>query len=149
MLIKVVQLELSSKFEIELDTDGYVYGVDSAQSIFFQMIGKSNVEQVGLLCLDHTNKVINYSTIAIGNTKNVNVPIAQIFRVILLSNADKFIIAHNHPSGVLDITKDDVRLTQMIGKAAKMFNTQLIDSLIINSEGDILSIREKIGEKEQ
>ena len=145
--IEFVQIELSTKCEIEMDTDGYVYGVETAQPIFYQMIGKSNVEQAGLLCLDHSNKVINYSTIAIGTSENVNVSVGQIFRTALLSNADKIIIAHNHPSGILEITSDDLKLTQRIGKAASLFNISLIDSLIINATGDILSIREKVGDK--
>ncbi len=145
--IEFVQIELSTKCEIEMDTDGYVYGVETAQPIFYQMIGKSNVEQAGLLCLDHSNKVINYSTIAIGTSENVNVSVGQIFRTALLSNADKIIIAHNHPSGILEITSDDLKLTQRIGKAASLFNISLIDSLIINAAGDILSIREKVGDK--
>lgn len=147
MKIEFVQIELSTKCEIEMDTDGYVYGVETAQPIFYQMIGKSNVEQAGLLCLDHSNKVINYSTIAIGTSENVNVSVGQIFRTALLSNADKIIIAHNHPSGILEITSDDLKLTQRIGKAASLFNISLIDSLIINAAGDILSIREKVGDK--
>ena len=147
MKIEFVQIELSTKCEIEMDTDGYVYGVETAQPIFYQMIGKSNVEQAGLLCLDHSNKVINYSTIAIGTSENVNVSVGQIFRTALLSNADKIIIAHNHPSGILEITSDDLKLTQRIGKAASLFNISLIVSLIINATGDILSIREKVGDK--
>ena len=147
MLIKCVQLELASKYEIDLDTDGHAYGVDTAQPIFLQTLGKSNVEQVGMLCLDHTNRIINYSTIAIGNTENVAVSIPQIIRIVLLSNADKIIIAHNHPSGSLDITSHDLKLTHKIGQATKLFNIQLIDSLIINSDGNVLSIRERIGEK--
>lgn len=144
--IEFVQIELSTKCEIEMDTDGYVYGVETAKPIFYQMIGKSNVEQAGLLCLNHSNKVINYSTIAIGTSENVNVSVGQIFRTALLSNADKIIIAHNHPSGILEITSDDMKLTQRIGKAASLFNISLIDSLIINAAGEILSIREKIGD---
>ena len=147
MKIEFVQIELSTKCEIEMDTDGYVYGVETAKPIIYQMIGRSNVEQVGLLCIDHSNKLINYSTIAIGISESVNVSVGQIFRTALLSNADKIIIAHNHPSGILEITSDDLKLTQRIGKVATLFNISLIDSLIINAAGDILYIREKVGEK--
>ena len=55
-------------------------------------------------------------------------------------------MAHNHPSGVLHITSDDIKITQKIGKAANLFQIQLIDSLIVNASDEIVSIREKIGE---
>ena len=144
--IKCVELEMAYKYEVELVTDSYVYGVETAKPIFLQMLGKSNVEKVGLLCLDHTNKIINYSTISIGNTDSVVTSVAQIIKIALLSNADKILIAHNHPSGVLDITSDDIKITQKIGKAANLFQIQLIDSLIVNASDEIVSIREKIGE---
>ena len=146
MKVKCVHLEIASHYDIEIEGNGCVYGVETAKSIFYKMLGKSNVEQIGLLCLDHTNKVINYSTIAIGSTEKVVTSISQIFKIALLSNTDKMIVAHNHPSGILDITSDDIKTTQKIGNIASLFHILLIDSIIINADGELISIREKIGE---
>lgn len=149
MEIDVVQLELVKKYKISINSeDGYVYGVETVGKIFAQEIGSCNVEMVGVICLDNTNKIINYSNIAIGGIENVHVPVAQIFKVALLSNATQFIIAHNHPSGVLKITKADIELTRNIGIIAKVFDMKLIDSLVVNSIGEIISIRENIKELE-
>ncbi len=147
MEIDVVQLELSKKYKIEIDSfDGFVYGVDTAKDVFIKEIGKSNVEMVGLLCLDSTNKVINYCNLSIGNIENVQVSIAQVLKVALLSNSSKIIIAHNHPSNVLEVTKYDLDVTKNIAQAAKLFNIELIDSLIINMDCQVISIREKMKE---
>ena len=146
MLIKCVQVELSYKYEIELATNGWVYGVETGGNIFAQILGKSNIEMVGLLCMNHINYILNYSIIAIGKSESVEVPISQILKTALLSNADKIMIAHNHPSGILNITLDDINLTRKIGRAAELFKIQLIDSLVVNANGNFVSIREKFGE---
>lgn len=149
MEIDIVQVELSKKGSIDLNSvNGYAYGVETAQAIFVQQIGKSNVEMVALICLDHINKIINYSNIAIGTMKIAKVSLAQIFKVALLSNADKIIIAHNHPSGVLSITQADIDITKNIANIAKLFEIELLDSVIVNSNGEVLSIRENIKELE-
>lgn len=75
------------------------------QTVFVQQIWKINVEIVALIYLDHTNKIINYSNIAIGTIKFAKVSLAQIFKVALLSSAGKLIVAHNR---VLGISKDTV-----------------------------------------
>ena len=146
MEINVIQLEVAVKGQINLDTDGFVYGVETAAPIFMQQIGRSNVEMVGMICLDHTNRILNYSNISIGNQEGVEVRLDQILRVALISNAAKFIIAHNHPSEILEITSNDIEVTKKIGKMASLMNIMLIDSLIVNARGDVISIREKMEE---
>lgn len=145
MKIKVIELKIYKSYEIEIPGNNkYVFGIEQADKIFEKMIGSNNIECVGMLCLDNTNKIINYSTISMGNIAYVNVPVAQILKTALLSNASKIIIAHNHPSGVLEITNSDINMTQKIGGLAKYFEIELIDSIIVN-ERDAVSIRQYIG----
>ena len=73
-------------------------------------------------------------------------PIAELFKLALLSNASRFFIAHNHPSGVLEITEPDIELTKKIGTIAKLFDMELLDSIIVTYSGDIVSIREHLKE---
>lgn len=146
MEIEIVKLKLSREYKKDIHGDStYVYGVETATPIFCSFIGDSNVEYVALLCLDSTNKIINLSKVAMGNIENVKVSIAQIMKVLLLSNSSKFLIAHNHPSGVLQITNSDIDITKKIGVIANCFDIKMIDSLIVNGE-EALSIRESVGE---
>ena len=143
MKIDVVQIELNKKYVIEIESENsFVYGVETAAPIFINEIGKANIEKAAVLCLDSTNKVINYSVIAMGDIKSVKVSIPQILKIALLSNASKIIIAHNHPSGVLEITTQDIELTRKIANLAKAFKIELIDSIIVNDKSAI-SIREE------
>lgn len=146
MKIDVMKLTLKKEYEIQIPNhDGYVYGVDSAKPIFCRTIGNNNVEYVAMICLDSTNKIINYSTLAMGSINNVSLQFAQLFRIVLLSNASKVIIAHNHPSGILKFTSNDIQITKKIGSLLKVFNVELIDSIIVYGE-NAKSIREYVGD---
>lgn len=147
MKIDVVEIKLVKGYQLLIPGDNeYVCGVQTAMPIFCKIIGANNVEYVALLCMDSTNKVINFSKISVGNIENVQVSISQILKVALLSNASKIIIAHNHPSGILEITAHDIDMTKKIGALAAYFDIELIDSLVVNAN-DAVSIREHIGEK--
>ncbi len=145
MDINVIDLKIEKirKITIDNDTD-YVYGVETSQNIFCKDIGSLNIENAAILCLDSTNKIINYSRVAMGEINHVKVQISQIAKIALLSNASKVIIAHNHPSGVLEITSNDIELTQKIGYFLKLIDIELIDSLVVN-EVQAKSVREEVG----
>ena len=144
MKINVVELQLKSTHTITIpcdDTCRFIYGVENAGPIFCQLIGLCNVEKVALLCMDNTNAILNYCVISIGGIHSVKASVAQILRVALLSNAVKIIVAHNHPSGHLEITDDDVETTRKIAFFAKNFDIELIDSIVVTKDS-AASIRE-------
>lgn len=144
MVIDIVSLEMIKVGTITLECDARkVYGPEISSDIFIDQIGRKNIEYLGLLCLDNTDRIINYSTIAIGKINEITIDMAQIFKVVLLANASKFIIAHNHPSGVVTPTEQDINLTKKIGQVAQLLGVELVDSLIV-SESDAFSIRSHV-----
>lgn len=93
-----------------------------------------------MIALDHTDRIINFFIVSMGEIDSVKVSLAQMFRMALLSNASKIIIAHNHPSGVLEITSKDIEMTRKIAFFARNFDIELIDSLVV-TRTDHISIR--------
>ena len=93
MQISVVDLEIVTKYQIDIEIrNPFVYGIETAGPIFTKEIGKANVEKVAVLCLDHTNKIINFAIVSIGNEEEVNMSMSQLLRIALLSNASKIIV---------------------------------------------------------
>lgn len=76
-----------------------------------------------------------------GEVDKVKVSLAQMFRCALLSNASKIIIAHNHPSGIAQITSKDIEMTKRIALWASNLSIELIDSLIVTAD-NYISIRD-------
>jgi DNA repair protein RadC len=95
--------------------------------------------------MDSASRVINFSIISIGEISNVRVSLAQLFKTALLSNASKLMIAHNHPTGVLEITSKDIEMTRKIAFFANAFSMELLDSVVVTSE-DFISIRARCKE---
>lgn len=146
MKIDVVELYLRRTSTRDLPIEDIDICVpDIAKQIFCYMIGDVNVEHAALLALDIADRIINYSTISMGSISSVRVLIAQVFRCALLSNAAKIIIAHNHPSGVLKITDEDIDMTRKMAYLARLFDIEFVDSIIV-SGNNAVSIRDQCKE---
>ena len=65
-----------------------------------------------------------------------------IFRKALLHNANSIIVAHNHPSGNLRPSKEDLDIMERIREAGKIITIRLLDFIIFN-EGEYYSCLDK------
>ena len=140
MKLNMIGLCLKKMGEISLDVDTpYLYGVEGSHAVFLQLIGDLNIEVLAAVFLDNTNKIMNYSVLSIGSVNSVNIHLNQLVKLALITNSSKVIIAHNHPSGVLDITDADINTTRYIAKLLKVFDIELVDSLVVTIE-DVISI---------
>ena len=93
------------------------------------------VETFYLMILTNANRVLAISEIASGAQKGVVVNTKEIFQTCLLMHAANFIVAHTHPSGELTPSHSDLKVTQDLVKSAKLLDLELLDHLIISSEG--------------
>ena len=58
-----------------------------------------------------------------------------IFVAALLSHASAIILSHNHPGGSLRLSEQDIRLTTQLKEAGRILNIEVLDHLIVSSEG--------------
>ena len=143
-------INFSDTFEEEGEMPQEHQGKSRDADVIVDMLknGASNVEIVGIICLDFNNRIINYANVATGNIATVKASVAQICKIALLSNASKVIVAHNHPDGCLKITDEDVTMTRKMAAALKLFDIQLMDSMIVNPNGEVVSIRKYVESKQ-
>lgn len=107
-------------------------------SIFFGI----TQEKLIAIFLTHRNDVIDYKTITTGTSNQTLISSKDIVLDAMRHGADGIIIAHNHPSGICEPSLDDKQATDILKKAAKLMDIQLLDHVII-SEKEIFSFREK------
>ena len=98
-------------------------------------------EHFVMLALDTKLKVVGAFDIHAGTTKASLVSAKSVFTRAMLCNANSIIVAHNHPSGSIDPSKDDVDVTRTIEKAGKILDIVLLDHIIIG-DGDCYSFRQ-------
>ena len=96
--------------------------------------------------LDNRNRPINFNVVSIGDVNSAIVPIQNVFKAAILSNAHAILLAHNHPSGDLSPSREDEILTEKLIYAGKIMNINVLDHVIVGgNEGKHYSFRENEG----
>ena len=94
-----------------------------------------SVEQVYLLLLNRTNGLIKKERVSQGGISASVVDPKVVFRFALEQGAHSLILIHNHPSGNLQPSESDKRLTQRLQKIGKELEILLVDHLIYTDQG--------------
>ena len=85
------------------------------------------VEEAWVLFLNHGSKLIRKQRISIGGLSATQVDVRVILKEALLCNAVAFCLIHNHPSGNINPSASDDRLTRMVFEAGNTLNIKLLD----------------------
>jgi DNA repair protein RadC len=96
-------------------------------------------EEFVVLYLNRANHVIGSYCEFKGGITGVAVDIRLIFTVALKCLAVSIIVAHNHPSGILTPSKEDLDLTSKVKEAGSFLDILLLDHLIVNNKGEYYS----------
>ncbi len=68
----------------------------------------------------------------------------NVFKSEILSNASSIMLLHNHPSGSLNPSNDDIEFTRRVIEAGAIMNITVIDHLIVaGGISELVSIREE------
>lgn len=84
-----------------------------------------------VLYINSMGKVLRTEMISTGGLTGTVADVRVILKNALLNNANKLIVAHNHPSGNMQASQSDIVLTKQIAEAAKLMEIQLLDHIII------------------
>ena len=77
------------------------------------------------------NKLLGYLLVSVGGVTGTVVDPKVIFQAALKSNACSIILAHNHPSGNPEPSRNDLLITGKIKEAGKLLEIKVLDHLII------------------
>jgi len=92
-------------------------------------------EEFKILLLNRSNTVLGVYPMSKGGVSGTIVDAKLVFSVALKCNASSIIVAHNHPSGNLNPSEGDKKITQKLKKAGEYLDIVLLDHLIITKEG--------------
>lgn len=99
-------------------------------------------EEFWAICLDCKNAVLAIAQISIGDLSSAIVHPRSVFQVGLMTNAASIILCHNHPSGDPAPSREDSNVTNRLREAGKLLGIEILDHLVIGSEGRFVSLRE-------
>ncbi len=99
-------------------------------------------EEFWVLILNRANSVIKKELISRGGVSGTVVDIKIIFKTAVEQYASSIVICHNHPSGNLKPSDQDVKITKNIKEAGQIMGIPLLDHLII-TENDFFSFADE------
>ncbi|WP_017318966.1 RadC family protein [Mastigocladopsis repens] len=100
-----------------------------------------NQERFAVLLLDVKNRLLGTQVITIGTATETLAPPREIFREVIRQGATRVIVAHNHPSGNVEPSQEDIELTRQLLVGAQFLGIPLLDHLILG-DGNHQSLRE-------
>jgi DNA repair protein RadC len=81
--------------------------------------------------LDTKHRLLELAVVSIGSIDHTFMSPREVFRDALMSNAAALVVAHNHPSGDPDPSRDDELVTRRLVKAGQVIGVELLDHLVI------------------
>ena len=102
--------------------------------IFHPELADSIYEQFWLLLLNRGNKVLKKINISEGGISGTIADAKKIFKRALDHSASSIILCHNHPSGTLQPSESDIKLTRKLRDAGNMLDISVLDHVIIAEE---------------
>lgn len=92
-------------------------------------------EYFKVLFLNQSNQVLGYILISEGGITDTTVDVRVILQAALLTNSVAIILAHNHPSGNLKPSRQDMEITKQVKNAAQLMRITVLDHLILTDAG--------------
>jgi DNA repair protein RadC len=105
-------------------------------------LARARKEHLVGLYLDSQNGLLHRETISIGTLNTTRTHPREILYPAIVHLALGFILAHNHPSGCLEPSVEDVEFTRSVQRAAELMGVELYDHLIVGADG-YTSLRER------
>ena len=122
------KIKASDRMKITCSRDAYKIFMDNWNPEIIEF-----VEEFKILLMNRSNSVLGILEISKGGISGTITDVRVIFQAAIKGNASGIICAHNHPSGNMNPSESDTRLTHKIKEAGNLMDIQLLDHLIIST----------------
>ncbi len=115
-----------------------------AAAFFYPELAFQSVEKAAVVVMNNKHHVLGMWVVSQGDVQETLLSPRLVFNHAIRLSGAAVIIAHNHPSGVVNPSEEDLELTKGLLAASNIVGIQLLDHLIIGN-GTYRSIRESTG----
>ena len=129
----IAAFELGKRYLMPADRPVITSTAEAAEQL--HNIRNKKQECLVVLTLDGANRLINNTIIFQGTLNESIVHPREIFAQAIEDRAASIIVAHNHPSGRLEPSDDDLQVTAKLHKAGQLLGITLLEHIIITKQG--------------
>lgn len=153
--VKAIQIKAMCEIAIRMSKSSnykkiMIKSTEDIANLVLEEMRLKKEEVVKLFLLNTKNQILKIVDVAIGGTNFANVNIKGIVGQALKIQAPKIILVHNHPTGDSTPSKMDIQFTDKLYNAAKLFEIELLDHIVIgdNNYKSIFLETQKLLKKE-
>lgn len=100
-------------------------------------------EVIAVIHMQNDCRPISMTIASIGSVNNALASPRELLKAAILSNAAGIIMLHNHPSGTLNPSREDIKLTDKLKMVCDLIDVKLLDHIIVGRGMEYFSFEEK------
>jgi DNA repair protein RadC len=134
MLVHDANVEISEK---------YIRSPEDAVRIVVEYLRGVDREHFIGLYLNSANRLIGMHTISMGILNSSLVHPREVYKLAYMMSAASVIVSHNHPSGNVEPSGEDIAITKQLVEAGKILGIPLHDHIIVTERNGFVSFAER------
>lgn len=135
-----MQVRLTKEQKIQIANSKQVYTIMQSILLRENALARKK-EHFWVIGLNNANIILYIELVALGSTNEVVLSPMEIYNLAVHKKSTKVILCHNHPSGNLTPSGDDIHITNKLKEGGKLLGMELLDHFIIN-ESEYVSMAE-------
>ena len=126
--VKIENLTEATKLTSSSDVYKELHGLYDQDSVYYP-------EESIIIFMNRSNKVLGYKKISSGGVTGTVVDARIIFtHALMVPGCVSVIVSHNHPSGQVNPSKEDIKLTDKLKKAGDIIDIKITDHIVYTPE---------------
>jgi len=102
---------------------------------FMQVEAGIDRECIWVLHLNSKLKLIEKELVSMGTLNRTHAHPREIFKKAIINSSDSIIVVHNHPSGDINPSREDMTVAQRLRKAGEILGIEVRDFIVISTKG--------------
>lgn len=114
-----------------------MHGLDPAVLPYLLTIAGAATESIAIVLLDKTGGALGVHHFPSRRISSVDVPLRTVVALALAHDSHHVVMAHNHPSGDPEPSREDVRTTRRLASALDALGIRLVDHLVLAANASV------------
>lgn len=140
--LKRVEVRLKLTEENGLYSSESIDRAETAVRVMAEAMAGLDREEVCVVNMDGKGHPINFNVVSIWSLNGSIIPMGNVFKTAILSNAASIILMHNHPSSDVSMSRQDENVTKQLMYAGQIMGITVLDHIIVGGmTGEYYSLR--------
>lgn len=118
----------------DIDERPQVAAPETAADLLLPELHARDRERCVAVLLDTKHRLLELVTVSVGSVDHTFMGPREVFRDALVANASALVLAHNHPSGDPEPSRDDELVTRRLVSAGELVGVDVLDHLVVGGD---------------